>query len=75
MTQWGAGYGCCGCSFAAFFGFTVTLFYITDLIILMYHRKMRNMEQPESLTTSNGGPHPPNAAGDAWASTQLNERF
>ena len=43
MTQWGASYSCCGCSFAAFFGFTVTLFYITDLIILLYHRKQRQI--------------------------------
>jgi hypothetical protein len=39
MTQWGASYGCCGCSFAAFFGFTVTLVYITDLVLLMYKKK------------------------------------
>ena len=68
MTQWGASYGCCGCSFAAFFGFLVTLFYITDLVILMYHRKQRMLiqEQPEVIM-SNGGPQ---TGHDAWASNQ-----
>ena len=67
-------YECCGCSFAAFFGFTVTLIYITDLIILMYHRKQRLLEQdqPEVHMTSNGGPRrnsPPSTA-EAWSANQ-----
>ena len=71
MTTWGASYGCCGCSFAAFFGFSVTILYIVDLIILIYKRKaMINDSSDNPEEQINGSP--PSAA---WTTTNSNTRF
>ena len=66
MAQWGSSYGCCGCSFAAFFGFTVTLVYITDLIVLFFKRKAMIEDSDEKSEN-------PVSTKDAWKAS--NEKF
>ena len=66
MTSWGASYGCCACSFAAFFGFSVTLLYITDLIFLLFKKRAISLAE-DSVTSSNGAP----AA--AWTTSTSNK--
>ena len=66
MTTWGANYGCCGCSFAAFFGWLVTLLYICDLILIIYKRRaLISASESDAETNANGSP--PSAA---WTTTR-----
>ena len=62
----GASYGCCACSFAAFFGFSVTLLYITDLIFLLFKKRALSLAEA-SVTTSNGTPNA------AWTTSTSNK--
>lgn len=70
MTVWGASYGCCGCSFAAFFGFCVTLLYIIDLVLLLYKKKAISLAD-EAIKTANGAP--PGTASAAWTTESSNK--
>lgn len=71
MTTWGANYGCCGCSFAAFFGFSVTILYICDLIIILYKRKAMINATSDNPEDAQINGTPPSAA---WT-TSNNTRF
>lgn len=67
MTSWGANYACCGCSFAAFFGFSVTLLYIVDTIFLLFKKRALGMAE-DAVATANGI-RPGSTAANAWTTT------
>ena len=65
MTSWGASYGCCGCSFAACFVFSVTLMYIVYTIFLLFKKRAMSLAE-ESVTNANGTRV---ATANAWTTT------